>query len=47
MCDLVVYDENGNVLADRLFFVNHHDYEQRHIAIEGKRASTSHTKRET
>lgn len=47
MCDLVVYDENGKVLADRLFFVNHHDYEQRHIAIEGKRASTSHTKRET
>ena len=37
VCDLVVYDENGNVLADRLFFVNHHDYEQRHIAIEGKK----------
>lgn len=38
VCDLVVYDENGNVLADRLFFVNHHDYEQRHIAIEGKKS---------
>lgn len=38
VCDLVVYDENGNVLADRLFFVNHHDYEQRHIAIEGTKS---------
>jgi len=38
VCDLVVYDETGNVLADRLFFVNHHDYEQRHIAIEGTKS---------
>ena len=35
VCDLIVYDEAGNVLADRLFFVNHHDYAQRHITIEG------------
>lgn len=35
VCDLIVYDEAGNVLADRLFFVNHHDYDQRRITIEG------------
>lgn len=38
VCDLVVYDEAGNVLADRLFFVNYHDYEQRCITIEGAKA---------
>ncbi|MBM6993735.1 MAG: hypothetical protein I3J02_10830 [Prevotella sp.] len=26
--ELQVYDSNGNVLADRLFFVNHHDKEE-------------------
>lgn len=38
VCDLVVYDETGNVLADRLFFVNHHDYTHRHITIDGAKA---------
>lgn len=38
VCDLVVYDETGSVLADRLFFVDHHDYEQRRITIEGTKA---------
>ena len=26
VCDLIVIDGNGQPLADRLFFVNHHDY---------------------
>lgn len=38
VCDLVVYDEKGNVLADRLFFVNSHDYDQRRITIEGTKS---------
>ncbi len=38
VCNLVVYNEAGNVLADRLFFVDHHDYEQRRITIEGPKA---------
>ena len=31
--DLIVIDGNGQPLADRLFFVNHHDYDQQHIAV--------------
>lgn len=38
VCDLIVYDKTGNVLADRLFFVNHHEYDQRRITIEGTKA---------
>ena len=31
--DLVVIDSEGRPLADRLFFVNHHDYDQQHIVV--------------
>lgn len=33
--DLVVFDEDGQLLADRLFFVNHHDYSMQPITVEG------------
>lgn len=33
VCDLVLYDTAAHVLADRLFFVNHHDYDRRCVAI--------------
>ena len=29
--DLVVFDADGRILADRLFFVNHHDADQHQI----------------
>ncbi len=35
VCDLVVLDPGGLVLADRLFFVNHHDSDARQIRVEG------------
>lgn len=35
VCDLVVMDPQGQVLADRLFFVNHHNNTIRQIHIEG------------
>lgn len=35
MCDLVVTAPEGQVLADRLFFVNHHDYSSRQVHVEG------------
>lgn len=35
VCDLVVMDPQGQVLADRLFFVNHHDAATRQIRIDG------------
>ncbi len=35
VCDLVVMDPQGQVLADRLFFVNHHNDTTRQIHIEG------------
>ena len=33
--DLLVFDESGNLLADRLFFINHHDYDLNPITISG------------
>lgn len=33
VCDLVVSDEKGRPLADRLFFVNNHDYDDAHISV--------------
>lgn len=33
--DLVVVDQTGAPLADRLFFVNHHDYEHLQVSVEG------------
>ena len=33
--DLLVFDETGNLLADRLFFVNHHDYDLNPITVSG------------
>ena len=35
VCDLIVVDETGRALADRLFFVNHHDYDRLAISVEG------------
>ena len=34
VCDMLVIDENGNPLADRLFFVNHHDYDMQPVTVE-------------
>ena len=31
VADLIIVDDEGTPMADRLFFVNHHDYEQGHI----------------
>ena len=31
VADLIIVDNEGTPMADRLFFVNHHDYEQGHI----------------
>ena len=33
--DLLVFDETGNLLADRLFFINHHDYDLNPITVSG------------
>ncbi len=33
--DLLVFDEEGRLLADRLFFVNHHDYDLNPITVSG------------
>ena len=33
--DLLVFDETGNLLADRLFFINHHDYNLNPITVSG------------
>ena len=33
--DLIVFDEEGRLLADRLFFVNHHDYTLQPVTVEG------------
>ena len=33
--DLVVFDEDGRLLADRLFFVNHHDYDLQPVTVTG------------
>lgn len=35
VCDLLIVDENGQPLADRLFFVNHHDYNLQPITVSG------------
>ena len=35
VCDLLIIDETGRLLADRLFFVNHHDYDRAAITVEG------------
>ena len=36
--DLLVFDEMGRLLCDRLFFVNHHDYAEQNITVdEGKK----------
>lgn len=33
--DLIVLDEDGRLLADRLFFVNHHDYDLQPVTVSG------------
>ena len=33
--DLIVLDEEGRLLADRLFFVNHHDYDVNPVTVTG------------
>ena len=33
--DLIVLDEDGRLLADRLFFVNHHDYDLQPVTVTG------------
>ena len=33
--DLIVLDEEGRLLADRLFFVNHHDYDINPVTVSG------------
>src|SRR5574344_508268 len=33
--DLTLFDSHGHILADRLFFVNHHDYDVNSIKIGG------------
>ena len=33
--DLIVLDEDGRLLADRLFFVNHHDYDLNPVTVSG------------
>jgi len=35
--DLIVLDEEGRLLADRLFFVNHHDYDLEPVIVSGLR----------
>ena len=35
VCDLIVIDDEGHPLADRLFFVNHHDYDLHPITVSG------------
>lgn len=32
--DLLVFDQSGQLLADRLFFVNHHDYSSQAVSVE-------------
>lgn len=32
--DLLVFDETGQLLCDRLFFVNHHDYAEQTITVD-------------
>ena len=32
--DLLVFDQTGQLLADRLFFINHHDYSSQTVSIE-------------
>ncbi len=33
--DLIVLDDDGRLLADRLFFVNHHDYDLQPVTVSG------------
>ena len=33
--DLIVLDDDGHLLADRLFFVNHHDYDVNPVTVTG------------
>ena len=33
--DLIVLDDEGHLLADRLFFVNHHDYDVNPVTVTG------------
>ena len=35
VCDLLIIDDEGQPLADRLFFVNHHDYDMQPITVSG------------
>ena len=35
--DLIILDEEGRLLADRLFFVNHHDYDLQPVTVSGLR----------
>lgn len=35
VCDLIVIDADGQPMADRLFFVNHHDYVKGGIRVRG------------
>ncbi len=34
VCNLIVIDEEGKPLSDRLFFVNHHDYDNQAIVVD-------------
>lgn len=33
--DLIILDEEGRLIADRLFFVNHHDYDLQPVTVSG------------
>lgn len=35
--DLTVFDDRGNILADRLFFVNNHDYDLYTASVSGRK----------
>src|SRR5574344_708939 len=37
--DLTLFDSHGQVLADRLFFVNHHDYDHNTVTVSGLKQS--------
>ena len=37
VCDLIIIDDRGAPLADRLFFVNNHDYDDNTIKVSGSK----------
>jgi len=40
VCDVTLFDEDGKILADRLFFVNHHEHDQAYITMPDMRTRT-------